>query len=61
MIDLTDLRIRLNVEMVERIVCLATSAKTSVHNIAFLEGPIAALEASQDYSVGGRGTKGFGR
>jgi hypothetical protein len=40
---------------------LAGSAQTSIHNIAFLEGPKAALAASGDYSVGGKGAKGFGR
>lgn len=34
---------------VKSIVCICTSAKTSGHNIAFLEGPICALEQSHDY------------
>jgi hypothetical protein len=46
---------------VARIVCLATSAQTSIHNIAILEGPIAALISSEDYSVGGKGCQAFGR
>lgn len=42
-------------------VCLATSATTSIHNIAFLEGPKAALIASGSYDVGSKGPKAFGR
>lgn len=55
---------------VRNIVTVCSSAKTSAHNIAFLEGPIAALEASGDYA-GGRyrgmsvtpveGLRAFGR
>ena len=31
-------------DFVDNIVCLATSAQTSLHNVAFLEGPKAALK-----------------
>lgn len=48
-------------EIVERIVATCSSSKTSIHNKAFLEGPKAALIASGDYSVNGKGTKAFGR
>jgi len=58
-------------EFVERMACLAGSARTSYHNFSFLEGPKAALVASSDYH-GGRyyekglknatqGTQAFGR
>jgi homoserine acetyltransferase len=33
-------------------ICICTSARTSGHNYAFLEGPIAALETSFDYAHG---------
>lgn len=36
---------------VKNIVAICTSAKTSGHNIAFLEGPICALEQSHDYVI----------
>lgn len=49
------------------VVCIATSARTSWHNWAFLEGPKAALVRSSDFQ-GGRytspakaGTSAFGR
>jgi homoserine acetyltransferase len=52
------------------IVAICTSAKTSGHNYAFLEGPIAALETSWDYDNGAyrenkikpaEGLRAFGR
>ena len=36
-------------DFVKRIVCICTSARTSPHNYAFLEGPIAAMTNSIDY------------
>ncbi|KAK5105451.1 hypothetical protein LTS08_001728 [Lithohypha guttulata] len=36
-------------EYVKRVVCICTSARTSPHNYAFLEGPIAAMTSSIDY------------
>lgn len=36
-------------DFVKRAVCICTSARTSPHNYAFLEGPIAALTSSIDY------------
>lgn len=58
-------------EFVERMACIAGSARTSWHNYSFLEGPKAALLASADFH-GGRyyehglknatqGTQAFGR
>ncbi|OAP65451.1 hypothetical protein AYL99_01423 [Fonsecaea erecta] len=35
--------------MVKRIVVICSAARTSLHNYAFLEGPIAALTSSIDY------------
>jgi len=37
---------------VKNVVSICSSAKTSPHNIAFLEGPITALSASIDYESG---------
>lgn len=37
---------------VKNVVAICSSAKTSGHNYAFLEGPISALEASSDYAGG---------
>ncbi|KAL8281539.1 hypothetical protein RQP46_006223 [Phenoliferia psychrophenolica] len=48
-------------DYVDRIVCLATSAQTSLHNVAFLEGPKAALKASGEYAPGSKGPRAFGR
>ncbi len=54
-------------DYVERIVCLAGSARTSWHNWCFLEGPKAALVNSEDFHEGKyakparRGTGAFGR
>lgn len=36
-------------DFVKRAVCICTSARTSPHNYAFLEGPIAAMTNSIDY------------
>ncbi|KAH0845851.1 hypothetical protein FOPE_12051 [Fonsecaea pedrosoi] len=36
-------------EFVKRIVVICSAARTSLHNYAFLEGPIAALTSSIDY------------
>lgn len=36
---------------VKNIVCICTSAKTSGHNIAMLEGPICSLENAHDYKT----------
>jgi hypothetical protein len=47
-------------EHVKHVICLATSARTSQHNIAFLEGPKAALLASDSYTRGSKGPKAFG-
>ncbi|KAL3422468.1 homoserine O-acetyltransferase [Phlyctema vagabunda] len=43
----------------KRIVAICSSAKTSGHNYAFLEGPIAALETSSDYEGGAYRAKGI--
>ncbi|RSL47241.1 hypothetical protein CEP54_013488 [Fusarium duplospermum] len=54
-------------DFVQRIVALASSARTSWHNKSFLEGPIAALESSVDWHDGlytepaVRGTRAFAR
>lgn len=40
-------------------VAICSSAKTSGHNYAFLEGPIAALETSSDYEGGAYRIKGI--
>ncbi|KAK4695673.1 actin-related protein 6, partial [Phenoliferia sp. Uapishka_3] len=48
-------------DYVDHIVCLATSAQTSLHNVAFLEGPKAALKASGEYEPGSKGPRAFGR
>ena len=57
-------------DFVSAAVPICSSARTSPHNIAFLEGPIAALTQSTDYADGEykaksitpeRGLKGFGR
>jgi len=45
-------------EFVKRSVCICGSARTSPHNYAFLEGPIAALARSSDYADGAYKTKG---
>lgn len=51
----------------ERVVCLAGSARTSMHNWCFLEGPKAALVNSVDFEGGHyktpatKGTGAFGR
>ncbi|KAI0779639.1 homoserine O-acetyltransferase [Fomes fomentarius] len=39
-------------DFVERIVVICSSARTSPHNICFLEGPKAALKASRDFNDG---------
>lgn len=36
---------------VENIISICSSAKTSSHNIAFLEGPVIALTSSVDYAT----------
>ncbi len=48
-------------QRVKHIVCLATSAETSFHNVAFLEGPKGALIASGSYDKGTKGPAAFGR
>jgi homoserine O-acetyltransferase len=57
-------------DFVKQCVCICGSAKTSFHNYAFLEGPLAALMQSSDYENGRyrehgkkptRGIKAFGR
>ena len=54
-------------DFVENVVCLAGSARTSWHNWSFLEGPKAALVASEDFHDGKyqtparKGTGAFGR
>ncbi|KAI5456890.1 Alpha/Beta hydrolase protein [Mariannaea sp. PMI_226] len=54
-------------DFVERLVVLASSAQTSWHNKAFLEGPKAALESSLDWNEGlyetpaRAGTRAFAR
>lgn len=59
-----------NPAFVKSVVAICTSAKTSPLNLAFLEGPMAAMEASQDYAHGTyrekgiqpvEGTRAFGR
>lgn len=47
-------------DFVKRSVCICGSARTSPHNYAFLEGPIAALERSEDYAGGALRTNGKG-
>lgn len=46
-------------EMVRNAVIICSSAKTSLHNYQFLEGPKAALVNSIDYEDGGFRTKGI--
>ncbi|PAV19008.1 homoserine acetyltransferase [Pyrrhoderma noxium] len=54
-------------DFVERIIVVCSSARTSPHNICFLEGPKAALVASRDYEGGHykttpqHGIRAFGR
>jgi hypothetical protein len=50
----------LSADCVEHIICIATSARTSQHNIAFLEGPKAALHSSGSYGRNTVGPKAFG-
>ncbi|QKX60552.1 uncharacterized protein TRUGW13939_07697 [Talaromyces rugulosus] len=42
-------------DMVRNVVAICSSAKTSLHNYQFLEGPRAALECSADYNDGNFG------
>ncbi|RHZ50524.1 hypothetical protein CDV55_100179 [Aspergillus turcosus] len=48
-----------NPSFVKSVVVICASAKTSAINLAFLEGPIAALEASADYANGTYREKGI--
>ena len=46
---------------VKKMVVLASSSETSLHNVAFLEGPKGALIASGSYDKGSKGPAAFGR